>query len=306
MSPDGPRDRRGRGRLAWRPRRPGVGGGSRRARLPTSGRCCRNGLRVVTQPMPHRAIGGGRAVRRASARVTRTGLTPASRTCSSTSSSRARARYPEAGAPVGGDRGLRRIVNASTDRELTVYTSRVPADARGAGAGGGERARPRRCCASADLVGREAGDRRRDPHVRRLARRPRLHACSTSCSSAIIRSGARSPGRRAACVAPARGRAEPLAALVPARANLVLAVAGAIDHGRCDGAARRWWADDAALPADRASSRSGAPSPAAAGSMRVSHRDLSQGNLCLGMPGSRATIPTDGRSTCSGRCLATG
>jgi predicted Zn-dependent peptidase len=85
--------------------------------------------------------------------------------------------------------------------------------------------------------------------------------------------------------------------------HMVLAVAGAIDHRKVRRTARSWF--------DRAGSGDGradgidsgrrarrrkaagltAPRPTSAGSVRVAFRRLTQGNLCLGMPGVSRTHP---------------
>jgi predicted Zn-dependent peptidase len=69
---------------------------------------------------------------------------------------------------------------------------------------------------------------------------------------------------------------------------LVLSVAGAIGHDEVLAIASEWAMDGPPAdgrPARRPPVAAAAPSVAPAGSMRVSHRRLSQGNLCLGMPG---------------------
>ncbi|MCA1588712.1 MAG: insulinase family protein [Chloroflexi bacterium] len=69
---------------------------------------------------------------------------------------------------------------------------------------------------------------------------------------------------------------------------MVLATAGAISHEEVVRIAAEWGADgpslDGSTPA-RAPVAAPAPKPAPPGSIRVSHRRLAQGNLCLGMPG---------------------
>jgi predicted Zn-dependent peptidase len=68
----------------------------------------------------------------------------------------------------------------------------------------------------------------------------------------------------------------------------VLAVAGRIDHDEIVRAASEWHAagpPDADAPRRRPPVAEPAPTPVPGGALRVSHRRLSQGNLCLGMPG---------------------
>jgi predicted Zn-dependent peptidase len=83
--------------------------------------------------------------------------------------------------------------------------------------------------------------------------------------------------------------------------HMVLAVAGAIDHRTVRRTARSWFdragsADGRAYGVDsgrRARGRKVAgispPRPTSAGSVRVAFRRLTQGNLCLGMPGVSRT-----------------
>jgi predicted Zn-dependent peptidase len=73
--------------------------------------------------------------------------------------------------------------------------------------------------------------------------------------------------------------------------RMVLAVAGAIDHETVERLAREWW-DEGEAVAPSSEARSvlvTAPAFCDPGSVRVAHRSLSQGNLCLGMPGVSRT-----------------
>jgi predicted Zn-dependent peptidase len=70
--------------------------------------------------------------------------------------------------------------------------------------------------------------------------------------------------------------------------GMVLAVAGAIEHREVVRASANWnpdGPDASAVEAGPASLTTTPPTPSGAGSLRVSYRRLSQGNLCLGMPG---------------------
>jgi predicted Zn-dependent peptidase len=70
--------------------------------------------------------------------------------------------------------------------------------------------------------------------------------------------------------------------------RMVLAAAGALDHEDVVRAAADWQADGPdpdGAPAARPPVAAPAPEAAPPGSLRVSRRRLSQGNLCLGMPG---------------------
>jgi predicted Zn-dependent peptidase len=195
--------------------------------------------------------------------------------------------YPEAGSLSQRVEGVGGSVNASTDRELTVFSSKVPA--------------------AHWAVALEA--------VNELALRPLLRAADLRSEKPIIVDEIRmyvdSPsdhiftlfdellyakhplGREIAGTIGSVRRATHegvvehwRAAYRPATA--VLSAAGAIDHDDVVRLAAAWSADGPELNgrAPRpASLPAGAPIPADAGAMRVSYRRLSQGNLCLGMPG---------------------
>ena len=195
--------------------------------------------------------------------------------------------YPEAGALSQRVEGVGGSVNASTDRELTVFSSKVPA--------------------AHWAVALEA--------VNELALRPLLRAADLRSEKPIIVDEIRmyvdSPsdhvftmfdelmygkhplGREIAGTIGSVRRATHdgvvahwRAAYRPATA--VLSAAGAVDHDDVVRLATSWVSDGperngtTPSPAPRAS---GAPAPVDAGAMRVSYRRLSQGNLCLGMPG---------------------
>ena len=194
--------------------------------------------------------------------------------------------YPEAGTLSQRVEGVGGSVNASTDRELTVFSSKVPA--------------------AHWAVALEA--------VNELALRPLLRAADLRSEKPIIVDEIRmyvdSPsdhvftmfdelmygkhplGREIAGTIGSVRRATHdgvvahwRAAYRPATA--VLSAAGAVDHDDVVRLATSWVADGPERngttppPAPRASD---APAPADAGAMRVSYRRLSQGNLCLGMP----------------------
>lgn len=266
---------------------PRRGSGSRRARLPYERTVLRNGLRVVSQPMPHaRSVSVGLFVGVGSRHEDgpHAGL---SHLLEHLVFKGTRA-YPAPGALSEAIESVGGSVNASTDRELTVYTSKVPA----------------------------AHAERAMEVVSELVAQPLLRHADLSAEKPVIVDEIRmyvdSPGDhvftmfdellfgdhplgreiagtprsvRRASVEGVRGhwagwyRPE----------RIVLAVAGAIDHATAMANAQAWWPDDAALPTRPRLIPFGRPRPAAAGAMRVLHRDLSQGNLCLGMPGvSRA------------------
>lgn len=196
--------------------------------------------------------------------------------------------HPEAGSLSQQVEGIGGSVNASTDRELTVYSAKVPAEHV--------------------AVALEA--------VRELALRPLLRRRDLSAEKPIIVDEIRmyvdSPsdhvftlfdemlferhplGREIAGTIGAVRRATHDAVVTHWRrayrpAGMVLAVAGAIEHEAVVDASSAWQAegpdrDRRSAPA-RPPRAAPAPSPAAPGALRVSYRRLSQGNLCLGMPG---------------------
>jgi len=195
--------------------------------------------------------------------------------------------HPEAGSLSQRVEGIGGSVNASTDRELTVFSAKVPAEHVG--------------------VALEA--------VSELALRPLLRRRDLTAEKPIIVDEIRmyvdSPadhvftlfdemlyaghplGREIAGTIGAVRRATHRAVIEHWQGSyrpkgMVLAVAGSIDHDEIVRASAGWAADGApdgppdVGPATLATS---APTPSSAGSMRVTYRRLSQGNLCLGMPG---------------------
>lgn len=201
--------------------------------------------------------------------------------------------HPSAGSLSQVIEGVGGSVNASTDRELTVFSAKVPA----------ERV----------AVALEA--------VSELALHPLLRARDVSAEKPVIVDEIRmyvdSPtdhvftlfdelmygrhplGREIAGTIGAVRRATHESVVRHWRAayrppGMVLSVAGAIDHDEVVAAASDWHAagpEDHALPIPRPPSAEPAPEPRRAGSIRISHRQLSQGNLCLGMPGVARADP---------------
>jgi predicted Zn-dependent peptidase len=195
--------------------------------------------------------------------------------------------YPEAGTLSQRVEGVGGSVNASTDRELTVYSSKVPAGQA--------------------TVALEA--------VSELALHPLLRAADLRAEKPVIVDEIRmyvdSPsdhvftmfdellygkhplGREIAGTIGSVRRATHEAVVDHWRAayrlgGTVLSVAGAIGHDEVLRAAAEWQVGGPELngrPTRRQPSAIGRPVPAEAGALRVSHRQLSQGNLCIGMPG---------------------
>lgn len=195
--------------------------------------------------------------------------------------------YPEPGSLTSLVEGVGGNVNASTDRELTVFSAKVPAEHA--------------------HVALEA--------ISELALRPLLRRADLSAEKPIIADEIRmyidSPadhvftlfdemlfgrhplGREIAGTLGSVRRATHAAvvehwtsAYRPGR--MVLAAAGAIDHDHVAGLASGWVADGPRvtdLPVRHPPLPLSAPEPAPAGTIRLARRDLGQGNLCLGMPG---------------------
>ena len=194
--------------------------------------------------------------------------------------------HPEPGTLSQRVEGVGGSVNASTDRELTVYSAKVPAAHLG--------------------VALEA--------VSELALRPMLRASDLRAEKPVIVDEIRmyvdSPsdhvftmfdellygrhplGREIAGTIGSVRRATHDAVVRHWRAayrlgGIVLAAAGAVDHEIVARVASAWVADGASTNGTRPPAQpraTKAPTPSAPGSLRVSYRRLSQGNLCLGMP----------------------
>jgi predicted Zn-dependent peptidase len=207
------------------------------------------------------------------------------------------ANFPDAGGLSELIEGCGGSVNASTDRELTAYTARVPANA---------------AATALNVIG-ELATR---PLLRRsdlAAEKPvivdeiRMYVDSPSDHVFTIFDellfGRHPLGREIAGTPRSVRRATREAALAHWRhwyrpGAMVLAAAGAIDHATVLRLVDRWWQADAGEPVPlttRAEPSRDAPLVAPdfcpAGSVTVAHRGLAQGNLCLGMPGLSRTDP---------------
>ena len=194
--------------------------------------------------------------------------------------------HPEAGTLSQRVEGVGGSVNASTDRELTVFSAKVPA-------------------AHLD-VALEA--------VNELALRPLLRAEDLRAEKPVIVDeirmyvdspsdhvftlfdellyGSHPLGREIAGTIGSVRRATHRSVVDHWRAayrldGSVLAAAGALHHDVVAGAAAGWTADGGDTNGTRPPARpraGGPPTAAPPGALRVSHRQLSQGNQCLGMP----------------------
>ncbi len=195
--------------------------------------------------------------------------------------------YPDPGSLSQAIESCGGSVNASTDRELTVYSARVPS-VHGA---------------RALEVIRELVLRPLLRHEDLVAEKPvivdeiRMYVDSpgdhvfTLFDELLF--GAHPLGREIAGTPGSVRRATRVAAAAHwARwyrpEHLVLAAAGAIDHVTIVDTAASWFDDEPLpLPPPAVERPSGLapPRPARPLAMRVAYRKLSQGNLCLGMPG---------------------
>ena len=199
--------------------------------------------------------------------------------------------FPEAGALSQRVEGCGGSVNASTDRELTVYSAKVPAE---------------QAATALDAL----GELTLRPLIRRrdlTAEKPvivdeiRMYVDSPSDHVFTIFDDllfAGHPlGREIAGTLGAVRRTTHDATLGHWRAwyrpaQLVLSVAGAIDHDEVVRAVRDWRQESGdGVPSVAAINRLSPPVPTPPGSLRVAYRRLSQGNLCIGMPGMARDDP---------------
>jgi predicted Zn-dependent peptidase len=195
--------------------------------------------------------------------------------------------HPDAGAVSQAVEGVGGSVNASTDRELTVFSAKVPAG---------------RTAVALEAVSELALHpllRRRDLSAEKpvIADEIRMYVDSPSDHVFTLFDellyGRHPLGREIAGTIGSVRRATHRAVVGHWRDGyrtgaMVLAVAGAVDHKTVLRTAAEWEVDGPegpAPPAGPAPVAAAAPPPAPAGALRVSRRRLSQGNLCLGMPG---------------------
>ena len=194
--------------------------------------------------------------------------------------------HPEAGSLSQLVEGIGGSVNASTDRELTVYSSKVPAEHLDVALTAVSELALHPLLRRRDLVGEKPVI---VDEIRMYVDSPSDHVF-TLFDELLY---AHHPlGREIAGTIGSVRRATHHAVVDHWRAayqpsGIVLAVAGAIDHDDVVRASAGWDADGPDLDVRRPAlpHAVSAPTPAEAGSLRVSNRRLSQGNLCLGMPG---------------------
>ncbi len=262
----------------------GLAAGRARARtIPYQRSVLENGLRVVTQPMPAaRSVSVGLFVGVGSRREdeAHAGLSHLLEHLVF----KGTRRYPEPGGLSEAVEGCGGSVNASTDRELTVYSARVPAEAA-----------PRALEVVADLVLApllRRGDLVSEKpiivdEIRMYIDSPGDHVFSLFDELLF---GRHPLGREIAGTPRSVRRASHERVAEHWErwyrpANLVLASAGAIRHDDVLRIAKRWF--DGGPPGTAPTPLAApleAPTAAPPGSLRVAFRRLAQGNLCIGMP----------------------
>lgn len=262
----------------------GLAAGRARARtIPYQRSVLGNGLRVVTQTMPAaRSVAVGLFVGVGSRREdeSQAGLSHLLEHLVF----KGTRRYPEPGGLSEAVEGCGGSVNASTDRELTVYSARVPAEAA-----------PRALEVIADLVLAPLL-RRRDlvaekpiivDEIRMYVDSPGDHVFSLFDELLF----GRHPLGREIAGTPRSVRRASHERVVEhwerwyRPGNLVLAATGAIGHDDVLKIASGWFEGDSAKAPTQLAPPLEAPVAVAPGSVRVAFRRLSQGNLCIGMPG---------------------
>ncbi|HET7582505.1 MAG TPA: pitrilysin family protein [Candidatus Limnocylindria bacterium] len=199
------------------------------------------------------------------------------------------AAFPLAGALSEAVEGCGGGVNASTDRELTVYTSKVPLETAGRGMQVVSELVLRPLLRQRDLVAEKPVI---VDEIRMYEDSPGDHVF-TLFDEVLF--GDHPLGREIAGTPRSVRRTTREGVIGHWRRwyqprHLVLAVAGAIDHDEVLATAAAWfeqdgpWLDGVGLD-EPPGIMAPAPEPAAPGAVRVAYRRLAQGNLCLGMPG---------------------
>jgi predicted Zn-dependent peptidase len=198
-------------------------------------------------------------------------------------------RYPDPGELSQVVEACGGSVNASTDRELTVYTAKVPAAAADRGLQVVSQLVLRPLLRQRDLVAEKPVI---VDEIRMYEDSPSDHVF-TLFDALLF--GDHPLGREIAGT-PGTVRRSTRPGVIAhwrhwyAPQHLVLAVAGAIDHDTVVRTAKGWfvdgdgWLADPAAPPDPELAPV-APAPSPPGGVRVAYRRLAQGNLCLGMPG---------------------
>ena len=255
-----------------------------RASIPFERSVLPNGLRVVTQPMPNaRSVAVGLFVGVGSRREdeAHAGLSHLLEHLVF----KGTRRYPEPGGLSEAVEGCGGSVNASTDRELTVYSARVPAAAASRALEVVADLALRPLLRRSDLVGEKPVI---VDEIRMYVDSPGDHVFSLFDELLF---GGHPLGREIAGSPRSVRRARHETVVEHWErwyqpSNVVLAAAGSIRHDAVLRAASGWFDDGGGgLAPTPLAAPLEPPRPTAAGSVRLAFRRLSQGNLCLGMPG---------------------
>lgn len=190
--------------------------------------------------------------------------------------------YPDAGALSAAIEAVGGSANASTDRELTVFSAKVPREQLASALEVTAELALRPLLRRADLASEKPVI---VDEIRMYVDSPSDHVF-TMFDELLF--GGHPLGREIAG-SPRSVRRQTIAAVRDhwrgwyGAERVVLAAAGALDHATVVAAAEDWLAD---LPLSDTPRRDVTPPvPAPPGALTVRHRALSQGNLCLGMPG---------------------
>jgi predicted Zn-dependent peptidase len=197
--------------------------------------------------------------------------------------------YPVAGELSQAVEGCGGAVNASTDRELTVYSAKVPAAVADRGLDVVSELVLRPLLRQRDLAAEKPVI---VDEIRMYEDSPGDHVF-TLFDGVLF--GSHPLGREIAGTPRSVRRATRDGVVGHWRRwyqprHLVLAVAGAVSHAATIRTAERWfeqqpaWLDGVGLGEPQALTAAG-PMPGSAGTVKVAYRRLSQGNLCLGMLG---------------------
>ena len=199
------------------------------------------------------------------------------------------AAFPVAGELSEAVEGCGGAVNASTDRELTVYSAKVPADASKRGLQVVSELALRPLLRRRDLAGEKPVI---VDEIRMYQDSPGDHVF-TLFDEVLF--GSHPLGREIAGTPRSVRRATRDGVVAHWRRwyqprHLVLAVAGQVTHEAIVQVAGNWFSDGTGWLHGVGSSEppalvAAAPRPAPPQTIRVAHRRLAQGNLCLGMPG---------------------
>jgi predicted Zn-dependent peptidase len=198
--------------------------------------------------------------------------------------------FPEPGELSQRVEGCGGSINASTDRELTVYSAKVPAAAASTALDALSELALRPMLRKRDLAGEKPVI---VDEIRMYVDSPSDHVFTVFDELLF---GRHPLGREIAGTLGAVRRATHAAAVGHWSAwyrpnQLVLAVAGAIEHDEVVRIAKRWRQEGGHDGPEAAIAPIGPPTPAPPGSLRVAYRRLTQANLCIGMTGVSRSDP---------------